>query len=162
MKKAEGIAITPPHGRELLLQHLVLDLNGTLALDGRLIAGVEEHLARLVSVLDVHVLTANTFGTAENLKEIKGLHVRTISREAEGGPVKAQFVRSLGREHSAAMGNGMNDVAMLETAALGIAVLGPEGCAAPALMAAHIVVKDPVDGLSLLLNPLRLAATLRR
>jgi soluble P-type ATPase len=51
---------------------------------------------------------------------------------------------------------------MLSSAALGIAVLGPEGLAVEALRAAHVVVARIEDALDLLLHPQRLVATLRR
>jgi soluble P-type ATPase len=61
-----------------------------------------------------------------------------------------------------AIGNGANDAAMLSTAALGIAVLGPEGTARESIEAADVVVTSIEIGLDLLLNPRRLVATLRR
>jgi soluble P-type ATPase len=59
------------------------------------------------------------------------------------------------------MGNGRNDALMLRRAALGVGVLGSEGAAAEILHSADIVVRDIRDGFDLLLNPLRLSATLR-
>jgi soluble P-type ATPase len=51
---------------------------------------------------------------------------------------------------------------MLHEAALGICVLGPEGMAVEALMAADVVAPSVLDALDLLYHPLRLMATLRR
>ncbi|MBV9327442.1 MAG: hypothetical protein JO020_15490 [Chloroflexi bacterium] len=51
---------------------------------------------------------------------------------------------------------------MLREAALGIAIVGPEGLAAGALAAADVVVPSISDALGLLRNPKRLIATLRR
>ena len=62
---------------------------------------------------------------------------------------------------TACIGNGRNDRAMLKHAALGIAVLAEEGVATDAIVAADIVVSDIWHALDLLLNPLRLVATLR-
>jgi soluble P-type ATPase len=71
-------------------------------------------------------------------------------------------VDGLGAGQVVAIGNGANDVDMLRTSALGIAVLGPEGLATPALLAADVVVASIDDGLDLLLQPKRLIASLRR
>jgi soluble P-type ATPase len=60
------------------------------------------------------------------------------------------------------VGNGANDVDMLAEAALGIAVLGSEGLAVPALIAADVLAASIDEALELLLNPKRLVATLRR
>ena len=45
------------------LHHLVLDYNGTLAIDGRIQPGVSSRLSQLKHSLDIHILTADTFGT---------------------------------------------------------------------------------------------------
>jgi len=50
----------------------------------------------------------------------------------------------------------------LRAAALGICVLGAEGAAGAAVLAADIVVPDPLTALDLLLHPDRVVATLRR
>jgi P-type E1-E2 ATPase len=156
-----GIRVSIPNGPSLDLRHLVLDLNGTLALDGGLLEGVPEALADLCSALDVRIITADTFGTAAALADLPGLTVVRLPPGAAGGEAKAEAVRSLGAGHTAAMGNGVNDVPMLKAAALAIAVLGPEGAAPAAMEAATVVVRHPLEGLDLLRNPLRLRATLR-
>jgi len=51
---------------------------------------------------------------------------------------------------------------MLETAAIGIVVLGSEGASVDALRTADIVATNPLVALDLVLNPKRLVATLRR
>lgn len=48
----------------LRVAQVVLDYNGTLAVDGRLIPGVKPRLNRLAASLTVHVITADTFGKA--------------------------------------------------------------------------------------------------
>jgi P-type E1-E2 ATPase len=75
---------------------------------------------------------------------------------------KADVVRQLGAERVVAIGNGANDADMLADAALGIAIVGPEGVAAGALAAADVVVPTISDALGLLVNSKRLIATLRR
>ena len=48
----------------LRLEHLVLDLNGTIALDGEVLAGVPERLPALSESLNIHLVTADTQGRA--------------------------------------------------------------------------------------------------
>ena len=66
------ICIEIPGINILELKHLVLDDNGTLALDGNLMDGVRERIEALAKHLQVHVVTADesdsqrivqTFGT---------------------------------------------------------------------------------------------------
>lgn len=142
------------------LRYLLLDFNGTIAVDGKLIEGVGPRLAALARDLEVHLLTADTFGTAR--QATAGLPVRlTAVRGVGGGEDKARVVRELGAVHVAAVGNGFNDVAMLREAALGILVIGVEGASAAALGAARVVTMRIEDALDLLLHPQRLVATLR-
>jgi soluble P-type ATPase len=50
------IEISIPGFHNLQLKHLVLDYNGTLACDGKLIPGVQKILNRLSENLKVHAL----------------------------------------------------------------------------------------------------------
>jgi soluble P-type ATPase len=50
---------------------------------------------------------------------------------------------------------------MLKAARVGVAVCLREGCAADAAKAAEVLVISAADALDLLLNPMRLKATLR-
>ncbi len=142
------------------ISNLVLDYNGTLAIDGSLINGVEERLNRLAEELTVYVVTADTFGKAAvNLKNTNCN--LTILGKGNQQQQKAGFIEKLGAQQVAAIGNGLNDTLMLETAALGIAVVQQEGAAVKTLQKADIVFNNINDALDLLQNPLRLKATLR-
>jgi soluble P-type ATPase len=146
----------------LRFEHLVLDVNGTLALDGELIPGVAERLGALRASLALHLLSADTHGGLAAIGAELGLPgVRLRSGESEVEQ-KAAYVRGLGGESVVAIGNGANDLGMLHEAGLAIVVLGPEGLAAGVLAEADVVVASPLDALGLLLHPRRLVATLRR
>lgn len=147
------------------LQHVVLDVNGTVACGGQLIEGVRQHLQALRALgWQVHWITADTRGRQAALDAQLGWPAERVSATAAGGEAaqKAAFVRELGAEAVVAIGNGSNDVAMLREANLGVAVLGPEGLAVETLMAADLVAPDILSALDLLLDPNRLVATLRR
>lgn len=142
------------------LMHLVLDFNGTLACDGKLMDGVEERLKALAEMLQVHVLTADTFGSvAEELSEIP-CQISVIPKENQAES-KAGYLRRLGPGHCVAVGNGRNDRMMLEEAVIGIASIQAEGASPEAVLAADVVSLNINDALDLLLHPLRLTATLR-
>ena len=149
----------PGHG-ELSLDHLVLDYNGTLALDGRLKPGVADALNRLASHLSVHVITADTHGSVRREMEAVRCAVAVIGCEDQNRE-KRDFVRALGSASVAAIGNGRNDELMLGEAALGICLVQEEGAFARTLMAADVVCPSILDALALLENPGRLIATLR-
>jgi len=135
----------------------VLDANGTLTDRGALLPGVVEALADLRGELALHLLSADTFGTVEGLAAELGARFERV----ESGIEKRRYVESLGADSCVAVGNGRNDVAMLEAAALGIAVLGAEGAAAAAVAAADLVARSVQEALGLLAEPRALTATLR-
>lgn len=150
----------PGHGA-IRLAHLVCDYNGTLARDGYLIDGVAERLAALAGALQVHVLTADTFGRAKRM--LGGADLRlSVLGEGRQDEAKGRYVTALDAARTAAIGNGRNDRDMVAAAALGIVVLGPEGAAGATAAVADVLVADVLTGLDLLLEPRRLVATLRR
>jgi P-type E1-E2 ATPase len=143
------------------LQHIVLDVNGTIAKDGQLIQGVKELFAELRSKLDVHLVTADTHGGQKIIDKTLGLAAVRIQSNDQV-KAKLEYVQQLGADKVVAVGNGANDSAMLEHAALGIVILGPEGTAVESLLKAKVAVSDIRAALELLLYPKRLMATLRR
>jgi P-type E1-E2 ATPase len=146
-------------GRDpLAIEHLVLDVNGTLTNRGSLIDGVAERVGALGASIRVHLVSADTFGV---LTEIAA-RLAVESSQISDGEQKAAYVRELGAGRCAAIGNGENDRAMLDAAALGIAVVGPEGAASSAILAADVVCPTILAALDLLLDGRALAATLRR
>jgi P-type E1-E2 ATPase len=155
------IELTIPGRDSIRLEHLVCDVNGTLALDGKLMDGVARALGGLRDRLQVHLLTADTHGQQSAIDGQLGL---TAVRIPAGGEAeaKAAYVRSLGAQAVVAVGQGANDAAMLRAAVLGLAVISPEGTSAEALAAADLVLPDILSALSLLERPMRLVASLRR
>ncbi len=143
------------------IEHLVLDFNGCLGLDGHLIAGVDARLPLLSMRCRLHICTADTFETVKDQTArfeaaLKILHPNGQDQQ------KADLIRKLGPLTCVAIGNGRNDALMLREAALGIGIIGPEGMATELVESADILCKDINDALDLLLAPKRLTATLRR
>ena len=152
------IRVSAPGGPDLHLEHLLLDVNGTLTDRGQLLAGVQPRIDELRLVLDIRLLSADTFGTLDDIAErLGGLPVTRVS----SGQDKAALAIEIGAEACVAIGNGSNDELMLTTVALGIAVLGPEGASPRTLAAADIATGTIVDALGLLMEPKAMTATLR-
>ena len=148
-----------PGRGELVLSHLVLDYNGTIAEDGLIIPGIAERLERLSEHLHICVITADTHGTAARRCEGLPLEVLTFPT-TEVGAIKAAQVRAL-EGGVATIGNGFNDIPMSDAADLSICVMGAEGCCAALLSHCHIAVTSIHAALELLLKPDRIRATLR-
>lgn len=154
------IPVDIPGYRQLQLAHLVLDYNGTIAIDGTLIPGVADALTELGAILKTHVVTADTFGSVA--AQLAGLPVTiTILPAGDQAQAKLDYVTSLGAGSVFAIGNGRNDREMLKAAAVGIALLQKEGAAAQAIASADAVCRSILDALDLLRHPKRLTATLR-
>jgi soluble P-type ATPase len=154
------IEIEIPGRKKITLKYLVSDFTGTLSVDGNLIPGVEEKLNQISELLEIYILTADTFGKVKDALKNANVKIYILNQENEDLQ-KENFVKSLGSEHVIALGNGKNDRKMVKTAEIGIAVLLQEGCAVETLLNSDIVVKSPVDALDLILNPKRLIAVLR-
>ena len=155
------IKFTVPGRGDYELEHLVMDVNGTLAIDGQLMDGVAKKIASLRDRLIIHLLTADTHGKQSVIDQQLGL---TAVRIMPGGESfqKAEYVRALGSEKVIAIGQGANDSQMLETACLGICVMSVEGVAKETLLVADLIVPDIRSALELLEKPLRIVASLRR
>ena len=153
-----ALLVDIPGGQPLTLEHLVLDVNGTITRGGELIPGVAEGLRALTGLLSVWLVSADTFGTldtvAEQVDGARACRVRT-------GADKVRAVDQLGPRRCVAVGNGANDAGMLTAAALALVVIGAEGASGRALAAADLVFTSVTDALACLRDPRLLAASLR-
>lgn len=161
------IELSVPGRGAIRLEHLVCDVNGTLAVDGRLVEGVSRLLSVLRDRLAIHLLTADTLGRQAEIDHLLNLTAhriqpapgQTAGWEAEQ---KEKFVEELGADRVVAIGQGANDSKMLRCAAVGICVISPEGMAVETLTAADVVSPNILAALEMLEKPLRLVATLRK
>lgn len=143
------------------IENLVLDYNGTIAVDGEPVPGVAELINSIARIIRVHVITADSFGgAARHLKDVD-CKVKIIP-EGDQDKAKLDYIENLGASGTAAIGNGRNDCLMLEKAALGICIIMAEGACAATLMKADIVCSSIIDALSLFEKPVRMKATLRK
>jgi len=154
------ISINIPDYGDLEISHLVLDYNGTIACDGQLITDVKDLLVKLSNQLQIHILTADTFG---NVREgIDGIPCKLeILPKVNQSQKKLDYVSELGIIDTICIGNGRNDRLMLDEAAVGILVILKEGAAVESLQAADVICTNIIDALELLVHPKRLTATLR-
>ena len=142
------------------IKNMLLDYNGTLAIDGKLIPGVAEAVSRLSAEMDVHVITADTFGSVE--RELQNLNCTLVKiPENNQDQSKLDYLLKLGKDTTLSVGNGRNDTLMLRESVIGIALLQEEGACVNALITADIACQSILDAFALLENPGRLKATLR-
>ncbi|SHH96466.1 HAD family hydrolase [Sporanaerobacter acetigenes] len=150
-----------PGYKNIEIENVVFDYNGTIAEDGILIEGVGELILELVSKgIKVYVLTADTNGTVRNQCEHLPAEIEVFDGE-EATIHKRKFVEKIGKYKTVSIGNGRNDIEMFQMSRLSIAVIGSEGCFSKALISADIVVNNIIDAIQLILKPHRLKATMR-
>lgn len=155
------IEIDVPGLTKFRLENLLLDLNGTISIDGKLIAGISGKIAELKRLLKIYIITADTHGKAQEIAEMLGLSVESVASGGEQSQ-KLEFVQALGSGQTVVIGNGSNDALMLRESALGICVVGQEGASFQAISNCDVLAVDIVSALDLLIFPQRLVATLRK
>ncbi|WP_027720821.1 HAD family hydrolase [Maridesulfovibrio zosterae] len=154
------ISLDIPGFGKLDIEHLVLDYNGTLALDGNLLPGLGKLIKELAEDVQVHVLTADTLGQCEEELAELPVTIHIIDGDTED-QAKLNYVNTLGTEICACIGNGRNDLLMLRESALGIIISGAECMSMKSARVADIGATDITNALGLFTHPVRLLTTLR-
>ncbi len=153
------LRIDIPRWGSIEIENIVIDLNGTLATDGKIPPEVKEKIGSLSQLAKIYILTADPQRPAnEEISGMKAELIRVLGEDSKQG--KLDFLRTLNPEMTVAIGNGNNDQLILKEAAFGIAVLGDEGVSLSALQSADILVKSIQSALDLFLKPGRLTHTL--
>lgn len=152
--------IEVPGYKELNLKYLILDYNGTIAVDGIIPESVREKLRILAQEFQIYIVTADTHGNAKKICGELPVEIYTFPSN-DAAHSKKKIVESLGSEQCICMGNGRNDMLMFQVAGLSIAVMDKEGVYARLITEADICVRSMEEGLDALMNVKRLIATLR-
>ena len=160
-----GILIDIPGFGDRAITIVICDYTGTLSCRGRLTPSVKELLSELRTRVDLHILTSDSYGTADS--ELMGIAVPHHLRKEVGqhDTEKREYAKQFALAHVAAFGNGNNDRQLLkrvkESGGLAIAVDNGEGCAIDAVMNSHLMIVGAGHALNLLLKPQACKATLR-
>lgn len=161
--KKPGIVIDIPGVGRRVIRTVVSDYTGTLSCYGKLVPGAKSRLRKLLKLVDLEIITADSYGTAR--QQLKGIAVPNMLKERRHDIEKRNFVKRFALRNVAAFGNGNNDRLLLHAVrqggGLAIAVDNGEGCALDALLHANIFVVGAVNALNLLLKPTACKATLR-
>lgn len=159
------LKLTIPGFGPLEIRRVVTDYTGTHSFKGVVRKSVKTRLAQLAKLVDVHVLTVDTFGTVrrEFARLPVELHFLTAARRND--KEKQRFVMKHEPKYVAAFGNGTIDRLLLKTVrdagGLAVAVDNGEGCALDAILNANVFVQGSEQALDLLLQPNTCKATLR-
>lgn len=154
------IKIDIPGRESLELENLVFDFNGTIAVDGRILENIKKQLIELSKVINIYVITADTYGMAQEECEKVNLKVITIPTGC-AGKHKSDLVKKLGGKVTATIGNGFNDIDMFKEAKLSVAVIEGEGTCSKLIINSDIVTRSIEEALNLFLTPNHIKADLR-
>jgi soluble P-type ATPase len=153
------ITILRPGQEPLEIDFILLDFEGTLASDRRVHPKAKDRINLLSKRTKIYILTKEEKILMEEvLKKVKAETIYLM--EGEASQQKLDFLRQLGASRTVAIGNGVDDVPMIEEAGLGISVMGKEGTFSEAMKKADVVFMNILDALDFLLKPLRQKATL--
>lgn len=138
---------------------IVLDLNGTLAVQGKIVNGAKERL-RKVNDLGIRVLlfTGDARGNANSFCSELGIEFKKAGSQRE----KEQFFLELDTKKTAAIGNARIDNGNFKHAKLSIATLQAEGIHTGILKHVDIIVLSINDALDLFLDVDTMKATMRK
>lgn len=149
-----------PGYKKLELNNILFDYNGTIALDGKLLDDFKNKLSELSKTFKIYVLTADTHGNAR--KELAGLDVEVCTFPSDkAAEEKLKILKKLGKDKCVTIGNGRNDLLMNKEAGLSICIIGEEGAFGRLVSESDLVVTSLLAALDLLLNPIRIVASLR-
>ena len=144
---------------ELQLNTLILDLNGTLTVKGRIPDGVKDRLNRLKELgYQIVFFTGNTRNNADEIASALGIDWIL----AENGIAKRDEALKLDPDTCVSIGNGLIDLPMMEVVKLRIVTIQAEGVHVQTLIHSDVVIPSIIDALDLLIDPATLVATLRK
>jgi soluble P-type ATPase len=143
------------------LQHIVIDLNGTLSVDGKIHSKARDKINLLAKKAKIFVLTADTRGRAGQILSKLNVEIILLSGDNTSRE-KTKFIQGIGPSQTVAIGNGYNDHLMVKEAGLGLCIIGKEGASVETIKNSDVILQDVLDAFDFLLKPLRNKATLRR
>ena len=153
------ILIQRPGQLPLEIDSILIDFEGTLASDRRVHPKAKDKINLLSKRTKIYILTKEE-KAEEILKKVKA---ETICfKEGEMSQQKLDLLHRLGASRTGVIGNGVDDVPMMEEAGFGICVMSQEGTFTETMKKADLVFMNILDALDFLLKPLRQKATLGR
>jgi soluble P-type ATPase len=153
------ITIQRPGQEPLKIEFILLNFEGTLATDRRVHPKAKDKLNLLSKRSKIYILAkGEQEAIREILKKVKAEVIYLTEGEVSQG--KLDLLRQVVAARTVAIGNGVDDAAMIEEAGLGICIIGVQGTSSEAIKKADVVFSDILHALDFLLKPMRHQATL--
>jgi soluble P-type ATPase len=153
------ISIERPGQSNLEIEFILVDFEGTLASDRRVHPKAKDKINLLSKRAKIYILAKGEKDLVKDrLRKVKA--EITYFAEAGASQGKLDLLRQLSAARCVAIGNGVEDVPMIQESGFGICTMSKEGTSAEAIKNADLVFMDILDALDFLLKPLRQRATL--
>jgi soluble P-type ATPase len=150
---------TPKGAGTYDLNTIILDLNGTLAVNGQLVTGAEERLLKLKEMgFKILLFSGDQRGNALELSERTGIELKRATSTEE----KEALTNECQLENTVSIGNARIDIGTFRPARLSIATLQGEGIHTEILQHVDILMLSINDALDLLINKDTFEATMRK
>lgn len=144
---------------EVELTTIILDLNGTLAVKGKIVEGAESRITALKEMgFDIHLFTGDQRGNATTLASQLGIQVHTATSSEE----KQALTEKLSVNKTVAIGNARIDIGTFKPCKLRIGTIQLEGIHTDILEYIDILVPSINDALDLLIDESTFNATMRK
>jgi soluble P-type ATPase len=151
--------IQRPGQSPLEIEFVLLNFEGTLATDRRVHPKAKDKLNLLSKRCKIYILAKGEQEAIRAiLKKVKAEVIYLTEGEVSQG--KLDLLRQVGAARTVAIGNGVDDVAMIEEAGLSICIIGVQGTSAEAIKKADVVFTDILHAFDFLLKPMRHKAAL--
>lgn len=143
---------------EVEINTIILDLNGTLAVHGKIVRGAKKRLSTLKKLeFKIVLFSGDQRGNVEELCNELNIEFKKASSQKE----KEKFFLENNPECTAAIGNARIDNGKFKHAKLSIATLQSEGIHTGILDFVDIIVPNINDALDLFIDPDALIATMK-
>ena len=147
-----------PNRENFEIKTIILDLNGCLAIRGKIVAGAAKRIKKLEKLgYKIILFTGNQRGNADKLCKKLKIEYKICKTQEE----KEQATLNLEPEHCAAIGNARIDIGTFKHAKLSILTLQKEGIHTETIPYTNIIVPSVNDALDLFIDKDSLIATMK-
>ena len=146
---------------EIEVDTIILDLNGTLAVNGSIVKGAKERLGKLKELgYKIFLLTGNQRGNAGELCHELGIDFKVAKTSDEKEAITKEFINS--SKGVVSIGNARIDIGTFKDAKVRIGTLQAEGIHTGIIEYIDILVPSLINALDLLIDEDTFNATMRK
>ena len=151
-----------PNYGTITIKNVIFDVNGTLQFIGKISEDLVVKFNELKKFYDIYLVSSDIRGNLKELAEKLGVKYIKVNPEGKTeAEAKNEVLSQLGKDTTAAVGNGNNDALMLKNAVIGIAIIGSEGATLKSVLNSDVVVPSPLNAIDFLLDEKIMIGTLR-